>query len=94
MNYSSNGVNFYGDRDIELFLKDIYEQHDYLQQKDYRMLLATAPVTFENHFSTAPIPVNNRLKMIVIFFLLGWIFGCTLAELTDKRKAIIEWLKQ
>ncbi len=94
MNYSSNGVNFYGDRDIELFLEDIYEQHDYLQKKDYRMQLATAPVTFENHFSTDPNPVNNRLKMIVVFFLLGWIFGCILAELIDKRKAIIEWLKQ
>lgn len=94
MNYSSNGVNFYGDRDIELFLKDIYEQHDYLQKKDYRMQLATAPVTLENHFSADPKPVNNRLKSLFLFFLLGWIAGCVIAELIDKRKAILEWLKQ
>ena len=94
MNYGSNGVNFYGDRDIELFLGDIYEQHRHLQLKDYRMEFATAPVTLENHFSPYPKPVNNRLKMLILFFLAGWITGCGIAELTDKRKAILEWLKQ
>ena len=94
MNYGANGVNFYGDRDINLFLDDIYDQHRHLQLKDYRMEFVTAPVTFENHFSAAPVPVNGRLKMIVVFFLFGWIFGCVIAELTDKRKAIMEWLKQ
>jgi hypothetical protein len=32
--------------------------------------------------------------MVVIFFLLGWIGGCALAEIVDKRKAIAEWLKK
>ena len=94
MNYGANGVNFYGDRDIDLFLDDIYDQHRHLQLKDYRMEFVTAPVTFENHFSAAPVPVNGRMKMIVVFFLFGWIFGCGIAEMIDKRKAIMEWLKK
>jgi hypothetical protein len=94
MNYGANGVNFYGDRDIELFLDDIYEQHHHLQMKDYRMQLATAPVTFENHFSADPMPINSPKKMVVLFFLFGWILGCGIAEMIDKRKAIMEWLKK
>ena len=58
------------------------------------MEFVTAPLTFENHFSAAPVLMNGRMKMIVVFFLFGWIFGCVIAELTDKRKAIMEWLKQ
>ena len=94
MNYSGNGVNFYGDRRIRLFLDEIYEQHQHLQMVDYRMQLATAPVVLENHFTLDPKPVNGRNKFLVIFFLLGWIGGCILAELIDRRKAICAWLKQ
>lgn len=94
MNYGANGVNFYGDRDIELFLDDIYEQHHHLQMKDYRMQLATAPVTLENHFSADPMPINSPKKMVILFLLFGWIFGCVIAEMVDKRKAIMEWLKK
>jgi hypothetical protein len=94
VNYGSNGVNFYGDRRVRLFLDEIYKQHQHLQMKDYRLQLATAPVTLENHFSADPKVVNSHMKSLVIFFLLGWIFGCSLAALIDKRKAILEWLKQ
>lgn len=93
-NYGSNGVNFYGDRRVRLFLNEIYEQHDHLQMKDYRLLLATAPVTLENHFSADSKVINSRMKSLLVFFLLGWFFGCIIAELIDKRKAILEWLKR
>ena len=93
MNYSGNGVNFYGDRRIRLFLDAIYKQQKHLQQGDYRLLLATAPVVLENHFSAAPKPVNGRLKYGVLFLLLGWALGCLIAEIIDKRKALSEWLK-
>ena len=88
------GVNFYGDRRIRLFLDEIYEQHEHLQLKDYRYQLATAPVVLENHFAVDPAPVNNRWKMLFTFLILGWAVGCVLAELIDKRKQIIAWLKQ
>lgn len=89
----SSGVNFYGDRRIRLFLDEIYKQQKHVQQGDYRLQLATAPVVLENHFSIDPRPVNGRLKCVVLFFLLGWIAACVFAELIDKRKAIIAWLK-
>ena len=92
--YDGNGVNFYGDRRIRLFLKEIYAQHEHMQMVDYRMQLATAPVVLENHFSLDPKPVNGRIKYLFVFFLLGWIGGCILAELIDRRKAICAWLKQ
>lgn len=94
MNYSGNGVNFYGDRRIRLFLKEIYEQREVLRRADYRLQLATAPVVLENHFAMDPKPVNGRLKVLILFLLLGWCGSCALAELIDKRKAICAWLKQ
>lgn len=93
MNYSGNGVNFYGDRKIRLFLDQIYAQQKHMQQGDYRIQLATAPVVLENHFTAAPKPVNGRMKYMLLFLILGWALGCLIAELIDKRKALSEWLK-
>ena len=90
---STTGVNFYGDRRIRLFLDEIYEQQEHLQQGDYKAQLATAPVTLENHFTAAPNPVNGRNKMLILFLILGWIAGCMLAELIDKRQTIRAWLR-
>lgn len=92
-NYSGNGVNFYGDRRVRLFLDDIYEQHARMQRVDYRLQLASEPIVLENHFAVDPKPVNGRMKMLILFLLFGWVVGCAIAELTDKRKAIAEWLK-
>ncbi len=92
--YVGNGVNFYGERRIHLFLDKIYEQQEHLQAVDHRMQLATAPVVLENHFYVNPKPVNGRFKYLIICFLLAWIGGCALAELIDRRKAICAWLKQ
>lgn len=94
MNYSGNGVNFYGDRKIRLFLDQIYEQQKHLQQGDYRIQLATAPVVLENHFTADPKPVNGRLKYALLFLILGWAFGCLIAEIIDQRKLIASWLRQ
>lgn len=94
MNYSGNGVNFYGDRRIRLFLNDIYKQHEHMQQVDHRLQLATAPVTLESHFAVDPKPVMGRIKCMAIFFLLSWALGCLLAELIDQRKVILAWLKK
>ena len=90
----NNGVSFFGDRRIRLFLDDIYKQHDHMQQEDYRLQLATAPVSLENHFCVDPNPLNSRRKMLPLFLLLGWCVGCGIAEITDKRKVILAWLKQ
>lgn len=87
------GVYFNSDRKVRLFLKDIYAQHQHLQQGDYKLQLATAPVVLENHFTLDPKPVMSRNKCVLIFFLLSWIGSCVLAELIDKRKAICAWLK-
>ena len=90
---TGNGVNFYGDRHINLFLNKIYAHQKHLQESDYKLQLATAPVVLVNHFAADRKPVNGRLKLLVLFFLLGWISGGILAELIDKRKALCAWLK-
>ena len=91
--YNGNGVNFYGDRRIRLFLDELYEQRAHMQRSDYRLQLATAPVTLENHFALDAKPLNGRFKCMLLFFLLGWIAGCALAELMAQRKALNAWLK-
>lgn len=93
MNYSGNGVNFYGDRKIRLFLEEIYEQQKHVQQGDYRLQLATAPVVLENHFTAVPKPVNGRLKYVLLFLIFGWAFGCLIAEIIENRKVVAAWLK-
>lgn len=91
---SGTGVNFYGDRKIRLFLDEIYKQQFHTQVGDLRLHFATAPVVLENHFAVDPAPVMTRAKCVCIFLLLAWIAGCLLAELIDKRKEIIAWLKK
>jgi|GEM_PF-682133 len=90
----NTGVAFYGDRKIKLFLDDIYEQQKHTQLGDYRLLLASQPIVLENHFAVDPNPVNGRIKYLILFFLIGWIGGCLIAQIVDKRKNIAEWLKQ
>lgn len=94
MNYNGNGVNFYGDRRIHLFLKDIYKQQKHMEMVDQRLQVATAPVSLENHFTMDPSPVNGRIKFLVLFLILGWMAGCALAALIEKRSAIKEWLSE
>ena len=94
MNKDGNGVNFYGDRKIRLFLDEIYKQQAHTQNCDLRLQLATAPVVLENHFAVDPVPVMTRSKCVILFFLFSWIGGCIIAELIDRRKALAEWLKK
>lgn len=94
MSNDGSSVNFYGDRRIRLFLNEIYKQQQHTRNGDLRLLLASAPVVFENHFSVDPAPVITRTKCMILFFLFGWIMGCVIAELIDKRKELIAWLKQ
>ena len=93
VNNEGNGVNFYGDRKIRLFLNDIYKQQLHTQLGDLRLQLASQPVVLENHFAVDPNPVTTRMKSVVKFFLLSWIVGCLIAEIIDRRKKIAEWLK-
>lgn len=94
MSTIGEGVAFVGDRRVRLFLDEIYEQHAHVQRYDHRLQLATAPVVLESHFAADPKPLNGRYKCVVVFFLLGWIAGCLLAQAIRHRKAILVWLKQ
>lgn len=93
MSKDGSSVNFYGDRKIRLFLSDIYRQREHIQLGDFRLQQATAPVVLENHFTLDPRPVMTRAKCIILFFLLAWIAGCLTAEVIDRRKELMAWLK-
>ena len=90
---AKNGLVFMGDWRVHLFLTSIYAHRHYADYMDQRLQLATAPVVLENHFTVDAAPVNDRRKMVVLMFLLGWVGACVLAELIDKRKALSAWLK-
>lgn len=83
-----------GDRRIRLFLDDIYRHIAYTRFIDERKAIATAPVVLENHFVMNARPINGRFKCLVIGLFVGWIIGCILAALVDKRKVIAAWLKK
>ncbi len=94
LSHVREGLVFMGDWRVHLFLNEIYDQLSLLQQTDYRAQLASAPVVLENHFSADPKPVNSRMKCLASFFLLGWFGACLLALLIDRRKQLLQWLKQ
>ena len=77
-----------------LFDKEIDRMQKKIQLGDYRTSLATAPITLENHFAVNPEPLNGRREMLPRYIILGWILGCIIAQLVDKRKAVYAWLKQ
>ena len=79
---------------VRLFLDEVYAQQAHTEQGDYRLKLAYAPVTLENHFAVDSAPSNSRRKCLPVGLLLGWIIGCAIAELIDRRKAVAAWLKQ
>ncbi len=93
MSKDGSSVNFYGDRKIRLFLSEIYQQQVHTQLGDLRLQLATAPVVLENHFALDSKPVMTRAKAMILFFLLSWIVGCLIAEVIDRRKELMAWLK-
>ena len=93
MSKDGSSVNFYGDRKIRLFLDEIYQQQVHTQLGDLRLQLATAPVVLENHFALDSKPVMTRAKAMILFFLLSWIVGCLIAEVIDRRKELMAWLK-
>lgn len=92
--YVGNGVNFYGERRIHIFLDKIYEQQEEVQRDDYRLKLATAPVVLENHFTLDPKPIHRPIPTTIVLVILGWIGACVLAELIERRKEISAWLKK
>lgn len=91
---SSGNVNLYVDTQVKLFLDDIYKQQKHMQQTDYRIQLATAPVVLENHFYLDPTPVNSRLKVMILALFFAWLISYICAELLHNRKAVSAWLKQ
>jgi len=91
---ATGNVNMYVDTSVKLFLDDIYKQQKHLQQTDYRIQLATAPVVLENHFYLDPIPVNSRMKTLLLAVLFAWLLSYICAEILRNRKAVIAWLKQ
>ena len=91
---ATGNVNMYVDTSVKLFLDDIYKQQKHLQQTDYRIQLATAPVVLENHFYLDPIPVNSRMKTLLLAVLFAWLLSYICAEILRNRKAVSAWLKQ
>ena len=83
-----------GDWRVRLFLEDIYKQHDRMQRVDHRLQFATAPVSLESHFAMDPKPVMSLNKCLAIMLLVGWVLGCCMAEVLNRRKQIAEWLKK
>lgn len=78
----SNEMN---NRRIRLFLPEIYSHFDYTRRLDIRRAKATAPVVLASHFALNPHPVNGRLKMLLLFALVGWIVGVLLGSVVGGK---------
>lgn len=82
-----------GTREVELFLEDIQEEMEQLQQTDNRLAYSSAPVVLQTPFVVNPHAVNGPIRCTAIGLLLGWLFGLMVAALVEYRKEILQWLK-
>ena len=83
-----------GRREIKLFTREVYLEFRRYQTLDYALAFCTAPVVPEYEFTINPAAVNGRTKMNVLGLFFGWIIGCILALVVERRKEIISWLKK
>lgn len=83
-----------GDRRIHLFLDDINGHIAHTNFVDQRLARATAPVVVEGTFALQPIAKNHPVWMVLFALLAGYLLGCLIALMIEKRKAISAWLKQ
>lgn len=83
-----------GEREIHLFVGEIRSHLNYMKNVALRNELATAPVVLLDHFCIHPVAVNDRIKYLAIAIVFGWLIGCLLALLVERRKQFSAWLKK
>lgn len=83
-----------GDRRIDLLHPDILELLEQAKQTEYELSCATAPVVAKADFTVQPRPVNGRLKCLGWGLIIGYVLGCLLALLIDKRAKVGQYLKR
>ena len=81
-----------GERKINLPIDQIAKFFRLKQQRDTRLAYCTAPVVLQNHFVMNPRPINRISRCSIIGCIIGWLIGCILAALIERRKDIIAWL--
>jgi len=79
---------------VVLFLDEIEDFFDTKSRHDSRYTLCTAPVVLSSPFVVDVRPVNGPVKYLFFALLLGWLMGCCLAALIEKRKDITAFLRQ
>ena len=83
-----------GTRQIELVHPQIISLFRYTKKVDKELALATAPVVLEQGFVINAKPINGWKKWTVIGLVAGYLLGCLMALIIDRRKAIFAWLSQ
>ena len=82
-----------GNRSMELFLEDVYQEMRESEYVHARLAVCTAPVVLQSHFLADARAVNGPLRMTAIAILLGWLLGVLVAALVDNRAKIAAWLR-
>ncbi|MGM9830690.1 MAG: hypothetical protein ACI3Z5_01580 [Paludibacteraceae bacterium] len=83
-----------GTRQIELIHPQIFNLFYTTKKVDKELALATAPVVLEQGFVVKAKPINGWKKWSAIGLVVGYLLGCLLALLIDRRKAIFAWLNK
>ena len=81
-----------GKREVKLLHNEIIELIEHKQEVDHKLSLCTAPVVVPSGFTINNKAENGLLKYGILGLLLGYIIGCIIAALIEKRKEISEWL--
>ena len=83
-----------GNRQISLFLEDVYPEIRAMENTNDRLATCTAPVVLQSHFSVDPRAVNRLSVSLLWALVIGWMIGLLLAALVENWKALLHWLRQ
>ncbi len=82
-----------GEQHKQLFYGDVLHLQDVIAHNKQVLARTPSPVYFASDFVIDTTPVNNQKKYLLIGFLIGAIIGTVFAFLLDKKRIIIDFIK-
>lgn len=92
--YQGGSSILIGRREIRMLHQQILPLMDNAIKAEYLYSIAQAPVVPVADFTITPVAVNGPIRCSILGIIIGYLLGCLLALLVERRKAIHAWLSR
>ncbi len=92
--YQGGSSILIGRREIRMLHPQILTLMDNAIKDQYLYSIAQAPVVPVADFTISPIAVNGPIRCSIWGIIVGYLIGCLLALIVERRKAIHAWLSR